>query len=139
MTVFGDRIFKEVIKLQLAQTRNSLPVQWLRLCASTAGATGSIPREIRSHILCFTPKKKEKELNPVQLSVTPGTTQSMEFFRPEYCSGQPFPFPGNLPNPGIKPKSPALQVDSLPAESPGKPKNSGVGGLLSLLLQIFPT
>ena len=32
-----------------------------------------------------------------------------------------FPFPGDLPNPGIKPRSPALQVDSLPAEPPGKP------------------
>ena len=31
-------------------------------------------------------------------------------------------FPGNLPNPGIKPRSPALQVDSLPTEPPGKPK-----------------
>ena len=43
---------------------------------------------------------------------------------------------GNLPNPGIKPRSPTLQVDSLPAESPGKPKNTGVGSL-SLLQQIF--
>ena len=33
----------------------------------------------------------------------------------------------NLPNPGIKPRSPTLQVDSLPAEPPGKPKNTGVG------------
>ena len=45
----------------------------------------------------------------------------MEFSRPEYCSGQPFPSPGDLPNPGIKPRSPALHVDSLPAEPPGKP------------------
>ena len=37
---------------------------------------------------------------------------------------------GNLPNPGIKPRSPALQVDSLPAESQGKPKNTGVGRCL---------
>ena len=40
----------------------------------------------------------------------------MEFSRPEYWSGQPFPSPGDLPNPGIKPGSPALQVDSLPTE-----------------------
>ena len=45
---------------------------------------------------------------------------------------------GNLPNPGIKPKSPAPQADSLPAEPPGKPMNSGVGSL-SLLQGIFPT
>ena len=46
--------------------------------------------------------------------------------------------PGDLPNPGIEPRSPALQVDSLPSELPGKPKNSGVGSL-SLLQGIFPT
>ena len=45
---------------------------------------------------------------------------------------------GNLPNPGIKPGSPALQVDSLPAESQGKPENTGVGSL-SLLQGIFLT
>ena len=43
-----------------------------------------------------------------------------------------------LPNPGIKPRSPALQADSLPAEPQGKPKNTGVGSL-SLLKRIFPT
>ena len=48
------------------------------------------------------------------------------------------PSPGDLPNPGIKPMSLALQADSLPAEPQGKPKNTGVGSL-SLLLQIFPT
>ena len=47
--------------------------------------------------------------------------QSMEFSRPEYWNGLPFPSPGDLPNPGIEPRSPALQGDSLPAEPPGKP------------------
>ena len=41
---------------------------------------------------------------------------SMGFSRQGYWSGLPFPSPGNLPNPGIEPGSPALQVDSLPAE-----------------------
>ena len=53
--------------------------------------------------------------------------QSMEFSRPAYWSGQPFLSPGGLPNPGIEPRSPALQADSLPAEPQGKPKNTGVG------------
>ena len=53
--------------------------------------------------------------------------QSMEFSRPEYWSGYPFPSPGDLPNPWIKPRSPILQADSLPAEPPGKPRNTGVG------------
>ena len=47
--------------------------------------------------------------------------QSMEFSRLEYWSGQPFPSPGDLTNLGIKPRSPTLQVDSLPAEPQGKP------------------
>ena len=61
-----------------------------------------------------------------------------KFSRPEYWRGQPFPSPGDLPNPGIKPRSPTLQADSLPAEPQGKPKNTRVGSL-SLLQQIFPT
>ena len=64
--------------------------------------------------------------------------QSMEFSRPEYWSGQPFPSPGDLPNPGIKPRSPTLQADSLPAEPPEKPKNT-VQGSLSFLQGIFLT
>ena len=73
----------------------------------------------------------------VRLFVTPWTIQSMEFSGPEYWSGYPFPSPGDLTNSEIEPRSPALQVDSLQAEPPGKPKNIGVGSL-SLLQQIFP-
>ena len=43
------------------------------------------------------------------------------FSRPEYWSGLSGPPPEDLPNPGIEPMSPTLQVDSLPAEPPGKP------------------
>ena len=64
--------------------------------------------------------------------------KSIEFSRPEYWNGQPFPSPGDLPNPGIEPRSPTLQEDSLPAKPQGKPKNAGVGSL-SLLQWIFPT
>ena len=46
---------------------------------------------------------------------------SVEFSRQEYQRGLPFPSPGDLPDPGIKLRSPALQVDSLPTEPPGKP------------------
>ena len=49
-----------------------------------------------------------------------------------------FPFPGDLRNMEIEPRSPTLQVDSLPAEPQWKPKNIGVGSL-SLLQGIFPT
>ena len=46
---------------------------------------------------------------------------TMEFSRQEYWSELPFPSPGELPNPGIKPGSPALQADALTSEPPGKP------------------
>ena len=64
-------------------------------------------------------------LSHVQLCVTPWTVAcqaplSMEFSRQEYRSGLSFPSPGDLPNPGIEPWSPALQADSLPCEPPGK-------------------
>ena len=45
---------------------------------------------------------------------------SMEFSRQEYWTGLPFPSLGDLPDPGIKPKFPTLQADSLPSEPPGK-------------------
>ena len=47
---------------------------------------------------------------------------SMGFSKQEYWSGVPFPSPGHLPNPGMEPRSPPLQADSLPSELPGKPK-----------------
>ena len=61
---------------------------------------------------------------------------SMEFSRQEYWSRWLSPSPGDLPSPGIKPRSPALQVEFFPAEPQGKPNNTGVGGL-SLLQWIF--
>ena len=62
----------------------------------------------------------------------------MEFSRQEYWHGLPCLPPGNLPNPGIEPRSPALQADSWLSEPPGKPKNTRVGSL-SLLQCIFLT
>ena len=47
----------------------------------------------------------------------------MGCFRQEYWSGLPYPPPVDLPNPGIKPRSPTLQADSLPSEPPGKPQS----------------
>ena len=67
-----------------------------------------------------------KSLSRVQLFETPWTIAyqaplSMGFSRQEYWSGLPFPSLGDLPSPGIKPGSPALEADSLPSEPPGKP------------------
>ena len=55
-----------------------------------------------------------------------------------FSSGLLCPPPGDLPNPGIEPRSSTLLADSLPFEPPGKPKNTGVGSL-SLLQGIFLT
>ena len=49
----------------------------------------------------------------------PGSPSSVEFSRQEDWSRLPFPSPGDPPNPGIKPRSPALKADSLPSELPG--------------------
>ena len=49
------------------------------------------------------------------------TSLSMRFPRQEYWSGLPFPSSGDPPNPGSKPRSPALQADSLPTKPTGKP------------------
>ena len=72
-------------------------------------------------------KVKAKSLNHVRLFATPWTIayqapQFMEFSRQEYWSGFPFPSPRELADPGIEPRSPALQADTLTSESPGKSK-----------------
>ena len=57
--------------------------------------------------------------------LSPARPLCMGFPGQEYCSGLPFPSPGNLPDPGIKSGSPSLQEDSLPTEPPGKPLKCG--------------
>ena len=59
--------------------------------------------------------------DPVDRHIAHQAPLSMGFHRKEYWSGLPFPSPRDLPNPGIKPVSPALQADSLPTKLPGKP------------------
>ena len=82
-----------------------LTLNWMRLC----------------HVTTLSPAQQHsvKESESASHSVMSDSLQphglSMEFSRPEYWSGQPFPSPGDLPIPGIEPRSPALQADSLPA------------------------
>ena len=83
--------------------------------------------------LTYMQSKVVKSLSCVWLFVTPWTVAyqappSVEFSRQEYWSGLPFPSPGNLPNPGIEPRSPAFQADALTSEPPGKPimRNTGL-------------
>ena len=72
-------------------------------------------------------KVKVKSLSRVRLFANPWTVAyqahpSMGFFRQEDWSGLPFPSPGDLPDPEIEPGSSALQADTLPSETPGKPQ-----------------
>ena len=67
-----------------------------------------------------------KLLSRVRLFATPRTVAyqappSVGFSRQEYWSGVPFPLPGDLPDPGIEPRSPMLKADALTSEPPGKP------------------
>ena len=71
---------------------------------------------------------KVKFLSCVWLFAAPWTIVyqaclSMGFSRQGYWSGLPFPSPGDLPNPGIEPRSPTLQADALPSEPPGRTEN----------------
>ena len=70
--------------------------------------------------------ERVKSLSRVQLFSIPQTVAhqtplSMGFSRQEHWSGLLFPSPGDLPNPAIEPRSPALQADSLPTDPPEKP------------------
>ena len=73
----------------------------------------------------FKVKVKVKLLSCVRLFATPWTVAhqappSMGFSRQEYWHGSPLPSPGDVPDPGIEPRSPALEVDALTSEPPGK-------------------
>ena len=77
-------------------------------------------------LCCCLVASEVKLLSRVRLFATPWTVAyqaplSMGFSRQECWSELPFPSPGDLPEPGIKPGSPALQADALPSEPPGKP------------------
>ena len=77
--------------------RNQAPSLW-------SGSTGS----------------KTLEMKVKVAQSCPALCNPKEFSRSEYWSGLPFPSPGSLPNPGIKPRCPTLQADALPFEPPGK-------------------
>ena len=100
----------------------SLVAQGLRLCSPNAGDPGSIlgPRT-RSHTLLLSTQVVSKSF------ATPWTVAleallSMGFPRQENGCGLPFPPPGDLPDPGTEPRSPALAGGFSTAEPPGKPQ-----------------
>ena len=82
---------------------------------------------------------KVKSLSRVQLFATPWTVAhqdppSMGFSRQEYWSGLPFPSPGDLPDPGIESRSPALQADALTSEPPEKTLNHRVRNISKFIM-----
>ena len=86
---------------------------------TVAGQSFQISHSNREHVYVHA-------LSHVQLFVNPWTIArqaplSMEYSRQEYWTGLPFPTPGNLPDPGIKPESPALAGRFYAPEPPGKP------------------
>ena len=110
--------------------------QWSEsaLCIHISPCSGASPsshpsrssQSTKLSSLCYIAVSEWKMLSHVHLFATPWIvihqiSLSMEFSRQEYWSGLPFPFPRDHPNPGIKPRSPALQTDSLLSEPPGKP------------------
>ena len=89
------------------------------------GKSGAWGQYSRPRLPLHFGKVKVKLLSRVQLFVTPWTRVyqaplSMEFCRQEYWSGLTFPSAGDLPDPGIKTRSPTSQADALPSEPPGK-------------------
>ena len=82
------------------------------------------------HIYIYLVTKSCPSLATNPMTVAHQTPLSVGFSRQEYWRGDPVPPPGNLPVPGIEPRSPILQADSLPSEPPGKPK------LLNTLLKM---
>ena len=84
-----------------------------------------LENELKKNIIIIN-SKSEWALSHVRLFVTLWTVAneaplSMGLPRQEYWSGLPFPSPGDLPNPGLKPESPALQANSSPLSHQGNP------------------
>ena len=101
--------------------RTSLEVLWLGPCASTAGPwVRSLVRDLRSQSPTGGLITKSCSTLVTLWTVACQVPLSMGFSRPGYWRGFPFPSPGDLPDPGIKPGSLELQADSLPTKPPGK-------------------
>ena len=117
----------QITQLRTAELRGSpSPALSLRLHCPLLGPAQELCSVVSHWTLAFlaqkeTKKVKVKSLSRVQFSATPWTVAcqvplSMAFSRQEYWRALPFPPPGDLPDPGIEPRTPAQQVDSLLSE-----------------------
>ena len=126
-------VFEHIISyFSLSKTQKSRRFPGLGLLAAQVRETGRNTRCLFKPLsrtrpfICNKVKVKVKLVSSVQLFETPWTVAhqvplSMGFPRQEYWSGLPFPSPGDFPNPGIDPRSPALWTEPLPSEPPGNP------------------
>ena len=83
---------------------------------------GTLYMQILMLYWCVSCSAVSNSVQPHGLHAACQAPMSMGFSRQEYWSGLSFPSPGDLPNLGIKPRSPKLQAHSLPSEPPGKPR-----------------
>ena len=90
--------------------KNSLAMQETRV--QTLVWEDTLEKEMATHISILAWR--------IPWAEEPDRLQSMGFSRQEYWSGLPFPSPGYLPKPGIEPRSPTLQADSIPPEPSGQ-------------------
>ena len=105
-----------------------IPSGWRTACnardtgdADLIPGLGRSPEEGNGNSLqYFWPEKSQGQKSLVGYSPWGHRVDMTEWLRVQYWSRLPFPTPGDLPDPGIKPGSPALQADSLPSEPPGK-------------------
>ena len=99
---------------------------------------GDYSHEIKTNLLLGRKEVKVQVTQPCRTLCDPMAYIVHGILQARILEWVAFPFSGDLPNPGIKPRSSILQADSLPAEPQEKPKNTGMGSL-SLLQWIFPT
>ena len=121
LSTFSPRLLPESIYLSKIQL-------WLNSAPEPLNVSGDNHRSGRPALTFTITSESSASSSVISNSLGPHRLYS-PWNSSDYWSGWPFPSPGNLPNLGIKPRSPALQVDSLPAEPQGKPKNTGVGSL----------
>ena len=112
--------------LRLRSDEEARPCEQARPCELATYYWLHFKSFMLSGFLLFLHYSEVKSLSRVRLFATPWTAThqappSMGFSRQEYRSGLPFPSPGDLPDPGIEPRSPTLQADALTSEPPGKP------------------
>ena len=133
MDKHGHRILAQLV---WTGVRLSPQVLWLRSESLSYTAYMEMVSERCALALCCASSFSRVCLFLAPWTVARQASPSMGILQAGIRHGLPCPPPGDLPKPGVEPRSPALQVDSLLSEPPGKPRNTGVGSL-SLLQGIF--